>query len=159
MQADNAYEFETKVDGVSDPLITHHCAAAGVRHDGIEEANHLSSASGQETCIGYSTTCSSIRIIRSSIGQVPNPAVAKHSRHLPGKTADNVRLVLRKVLHQMSVTHKIWCFIEGDDRPFSITLPSATTIEGLKGMIKVTKSNRLQGVDAQDLKLWKVCYF
>jgi hypothetical protein len=59
----------------------------------------------------------------------------------------------------MSVTHKIWCFVEGDDRPFSITPTSATTIVELKNMIKVKKSNRLQGVDAQDLKLWKVRYF
>ena len=74
--------------------------------------------------------------------------------------------------HPMHTTHtndvemadtspELWCLIEGDTRPFSVTVSSSVSTSKLKRMIKQEKENnsRVKSIDALDLILWKVRYF
>jgi hypothetical protein len=53
-------------------------------------------------------------------------------------------------------TYELLCLIERDITPFTVVAPSTTYIGVLKQVIKKEKGDRLQSVDAPDLKLWKV---
>ena len=53
----------------------------------------------------------------------------------------------------------LWCLVEGDHSPFLVRAPSTTYIADLNTLIKDRSQNTLQRVDAQNLFLWKVCYF
>jgi hypothetical protein len=55
-------------------------------------------------------------------------------------------------------TYKHWCYVVGDDTPFSIIASSTLFIHDLQELIKKRKSNLLQKVDASNLVLWKVRY-
>ena len=56
-------------------------------------------------------------------------------------------------------SYNLWCFVQGDDEAFSVTVPSDMLISDLKGRIKAKKENTLRSVDASNLILWKVRYF
>jgi len=56
-------------------------------------------------------------------------------------------------------SYKLWCLVEGEESPFSVTTHSNISISELKEVIKAKKENAFQRVDASFLKLWKVCYF
>ena len=53
----------------------------------------------------------------------------------------------------------LWCLVEGDDAHFIIRTSPTAYIADLKELIKKKLGNRLQRVDAPDLKLWQVRYF
>ena len=55
--------------------------------------------------------------------------------------------------------YKLWCLVEGEESPFSVTAHSNISVSELKEVIKAKKENALQRVDASSLKLWKVRYF
>jgi hypothetical protein len=52
----------------------------------------------------------------------------------------------------------LWCYIEGDKRPFLLTVSSSIMTEKLKQIIVKEKHKFLPGVDASELTLWKVRY-
>jgi hypothetical protein len=54
---------------------------------------------------------------------------------------------------------KLWCFVEGEDVTFSVPTPWTASISDLKVLIKKSKENTFQRVDASNFKLWKECYF
>ncbi len=56
-------------------------------------------------------------------------------------------------------TYTLFCFVQGDNNAFPVTVPLKTFIGELKKEIKEEKSNFLGGVDASSLTLWKVRYF
>ncbi len=58
----------------------------------------------------------------------------------------------------MSDDYRLWCFVQRDNRPFSIIASSTTSIHELKDLIMETKKNFLKGLDVAGLDLWKVCY-
>ena len=53
----------------------------------------------------------------------------------------------------------LWCVIEGDPRPFRLSVPSGTDVHGLKWAIKDENPNRLKDIDAGELTIFKVCTF
>src|ERR1700722_11900056 len=53
----------------------------------------------------------------------------------------------------------LWCVIEGDPRPFRLSVPSGTDVHGLKRAIKDENPNRLKDIDAGELTICKVCTF
>jgi hypothetical protein len=55
----------------------------------------------------------------------------------------------------MSDITNLWCYIEGDKRPFLLTVSLRIMIEQLKEKIQ-EKNTFLQGVDTTELTLWKV---
>ena len=55
-----------------------------------------------------------------------------------------------------STPYELWCLVEGEDIPFSVSAPSTITIDGLKIMIK--KRIKID-VAAYRLILWKVRSF
>ena len=52
--------------------------------------------------------------------------------------------------------YKLFCLIENSSTAFSVTIVATETVDDLKKRIKDEKSNALQNVDADQLKLWKV---
>ena len=56
------------------------------------------------------------------------------------------------------MSYKIWCLVEGDKNPFSVTVSSTRFIGELQKIIKKERNNDFQRVDASDLTLWKVRY-
>ncbi len=56
-------------------------------------------------------------------------------------------------------TYTLFCFVQGDNNPFPVTVPLKTFIGELIEEIKEEKSNFLKGFDAPSLILWKVRYF
>jgi Crinkler effector protein N-terminal domain len=55
-----------------------------------------------------------------------------------------------------NTTRYLMCLIEGDSLPFLITTPMNVSIFFLKHEIRVERN--LQGIDTQDLTLWKVSH-
>jgi hypothetical protein len=58
-------------------------------------------------------------------------------------------------------THRIiWCLLKGDSIAFPIFAPADAVIDELKKLIKAENENELlNGIDAKNLKLWKVSGF
>jgi hypothetical protein len=54
--------------------------------------------------------------------------------------------------------YTLLCFIDGDKNPFKVTIPIDSDISDLKKSIK-EKRKILENFEAEDLILWKVCYF
>ena len=50
---------------------------------------------------------------------------------------------------------KLFCWIFGDPKPFSVKISPDDTVYDLKKAIVTEKPNRLQGIDADSLRLWK----
>ena len=50
---------------------------------------------------------------------------------------------------------KLFCWIFGDREPFSVKISPDETVDELKKAIVANKPNRLQGIDADSLCLWK----
>ena len=50
---------------------------------------------------------------------------------------------------------KLFCWIVGDEKPFSVKISPDDTVDDLKEAIVTKKPNRLQGIDADSLRLWK----
>lgn len=53
--------------------------------------------------------------------------------------------------------YSLWCCIEGDSDAFLVIAPPTAPVFALKMGIKKEKETFLQGIDASDLILWKVC--
>jgi hypothetical protein len=53
-------------------------------------------------------------------------------------------------------SYRIWCLVEGDTTIFPVTASRTLFIGELKDLIKVKNNRALNGVDADELKLWKV---
>jgi len=54
----------------------------------------------------------------------------------------------------------LWCLVEGDLTPFQVYAPLFMNIAQLKKLIhEEGKDGVLRGIDAKDLKLWKVSPF
>jgi len=56
--------------------------------------------------------------------------------------------------------YELFVFIYGDSQPsrgmFSVTAPANISVSALKGRVFNKKQNRLKGIDAATLTLWKV---
>lgn len=52
--------------------------------------------------------------------------------------------------------YTIFCIVAGDDTPFPIDIESNKTVGHLKKAIKKEKENKLTGIDADELKLYRV---
>jgi crinkler effector protein len=50
---------------------------------------------------------------------------------------------------------KLFCWIFGDPKPFSVKISPDETVDDLKKAIVTVNPNRLQGIDAVSLRLWK----
>jgi Crinkler effector protein N-terminal domain len=50
---------------------------------------------------------------------------------------------------------KLFCWIFGDQQPFSVKISPDETVDDLKEAIVTKNPNRLQGIDAVSLRLWK----
>ena len=59
----------------------------------------------------------------------------------------------------MSLTYKIWCYLEGDNTAFRVEVPSDDFIDELRNLIKVAKTNTFKEVEASALILSKVRHF
>jgi hypothetical protein len=53
----------------------------------------------------------------------------------------------------------LWCFVEGDQNPFSVNPLSDANVQRLKELIIAKKGVEFRGLNTTDLMLWKVCYF
>src|SRR5271170_3426661 len=53
----------------------------------------------------------------------------------------------------------LWCLLEGIPSPCQVSVPSGTNVHGLKMAIKDEKPNRLKDIDADELRIFKVCTF
>ena len=55
---------------------------------------------------------------------------------------------------------KLFCFIIGvSESPFHVDIAASKTVSDLKEAILDKNPNKLRGVDADQLKLWKVYFF
>src|ERR1700722_19123399 len=50
---------------------------------------------------------------------------------------------------------KLFCWIFGDPKPFRVKISLDETVDDLKEAIVTKNPNRLQGIDAAFLRLWK----
>jgi hypothetical protein len=48
--------------------------------------------------------------------------------------------------------YKLWCIVEGQEAPFSVTVPATSMIDDLQNLIK----EKGKDASASDLVLWKV---
>ncbi len=54
----------------------------------------------------------------------------------------------------------LWCLVQGDSTPFKVTIRTNNDINDLKKRVhEEGKNGVLRGIDAKDLKLWKVSPF
>jgi hypothetical protein len=79
----------------------------------------------------------------------PPAGVAQHHpKHIPEHTTHDVCKV-----EMSSTPYELWCLVEGEEIPFSVSAPPTTTIDGLKIAIK----ERIKiDLAAYRLILWKV---
>ena len=52
---------------------------------------------------------------------------------------------------------KLWCFLQGDFKPFKIKISGQEDIDELNTAIHAKRFDVLQGIDAASLILYKVC--
>ena len=56
-------------------------------------------------------------------------------------------------------TYTLWCLVEEDEMPFSVTVSPTLSIDGLKRAIKAETIDLFEEIGARSLTLWKVRYF
>ena len=56
----------------------------------------------------------------------------------------------------MADTLTLWCFLQGDFKPFKIKISGQEDIDELNTAIHAKRSNTLQGISAASLILYKV---
>jgi len=97
----------------------------------------------------------------SGISRTPKPSIAAVVETVP--TTSEIPMEGIQQSSSSSDTDlrlfKLWCIIKGDSTPFKVKITGGEDIDELKKLVREEgKNGLLNGIDAKDLALWKVCH-